>query len=98
MGVIIAVFLVMQFIGGDAKTYVRLSGKPQAERTEEENTYVQELIAARDALREQRLVDAMGAVERARVLPCVDSEVYFIRALIYRAKLDDKFAKRDWAE
>jgi tetratricopeptide (TPR) repeat protein len=93
--VVVAAFLAFQFLGGDGETYVRLSGKPQAERTAEENKYVEELLAARASFLDGKLAEALQAIVRAQRLPCSDSESFLVRALIYRGQRDDKGALSD---
>lgn len=98
VAIAVIVFLVIQFGIGDGVTYARLSAKPEADRTAEENKYVGELTASRNALREGKLDEAMLAIERARQVPCTDSEALLVRALIYRGKRDDKAALKDFED
>jgi len=82
----------------EAPDVVRVSQKPYEARTAVEARYVGRLDEARMRLRAGDIDEALRVVEEATGLECVDSELYFVRGAIYRARRDGDTALADYQE
>jgi len=98
-GVLVVVLAVvsMSWLGGltDAAEVSRVSLKTPAQRSTEEQRYVQLLEDARRMLRTGDVPLADARVVEAHGLDCRDAEAYLVRALVNRARGDDDAALAD---
>ncbi|MEW6741272.1 MAG: tetratricopeptide repeat protein [Planctomycetota bacterium] len=74
----------------------RVTEKPSARHTEEEQRYVSYLQEAYRLLRNQRTVDALRSVEDALRLQCRDSEAFLVRGKVHRERGELQEAAADF--